>query len=261
VTAMDGSVPTVASAVVSPRPGGATTSLLEVRGLCVVYGPVVAVDDLSLSVGAGQAVAILGANGAGKSSALRTIGGLQRASAGEVHFDGARIERVGAENLVRRGLSMVTDTRDLFPRFTVAENLRMGAHSRAGRGFAGRRDDILELFPPLRRRLNSAAWTLSGGEQQMLALGRALVAQPRLLLLDEPSLGLAPLVVETIFAALAMIVASGTAILIVEQSTAAALRLSEFACVLRTGTVALAGPSALLREDPRVLDLYLGGGE
>ncbi|HWE61841.1 MAG TPA: ABC transporter ATP-binding protein [Chloroflexota bacterium] len=233
--------------------------LLDVRGLRVVYGAVVAVDDLSLRVGAGQAVAILGANGAGKSSTLRTIGGLQRAQAGTILFDGARIDRVPTADLVARGLSIVPDSRDLFPRFTVAENLRMGAHRRSSDRYIAHRDEVLSLFPALRRRLHAAAWQLSGGEQQMLALGRALLARPRLLLLDEPSLGLAPLLVETIFAALARIVAGGTAILLVEQSTAAALTLAEHAYVLRTGRVALEGPSAALRHDPRVLDLYLGG--
>ena len=235
--------------------------LLDVRGLRVVYGGITAVDSFSFTVGAGQAVAILGANGAGKSSTLRTVGGLQRPRAGEILFDGARIDRVDTADLVARGLSVVPDSKDLFPRFSVAENLRMGAHGRAARDYAARRDEVLELFPGLQRRLNAAAWQLSGGEQQMLALGRALLARPRLLLLDEPSLGLAPLVVEGIFGALAKIVAGGTAILLVEQTTAAALKLAGYAYVLRTGRLALEGSSAELRHDPRVLDLYLGGGD
>jgi branched-chain amino acid transport system ATP-binding protein len=161
-------------------------------------------------------------------------------------------------DLVQRGLSIVPDSKDLFPRFSVAENLRMGAHHRSKRDYLADRDEVLELFPALQRRLQAAAWQLSGGEQQMLALGRALMARPRLLLLDEPSLGLAPRLVETIFAALDQIVARGTAILLVEQSTAAALTLADYAYVLRTGRLALEGPSADLRHDPRVLDLYLG---
>ncbi len=251
---------TVASTSVM-GPAAGTAPLLQVRDLRVVYGAVTAVDSLSLSVGTGQAVAILGANGAGKSSTLRAIGGLQRPQAGEIVFDGGRIDRMPTADLVVRGLSVVPDSKDLFPRFSVAENLRMGAHRRSARGYAAERDDVLELFPALQRRLNAAAWQLSGGEQQMLALGRALLAKPRLLLLDEPSLGLAPLVVETIFAALARIVAAGTAILLVEQTTAAALKLASYAYVLRTGRVALEGTSAELRHDPRVLDLYLGGGD
>jgi len=251
------------SASASPAGVSPTTrpALLEVRGLRVLYGAVAAVDGLSLSVPAGQAVAVLGANGAGKSSTLRAVAGLQRSVAGEVFMDGEKLEQRRTETLVQRGLSLVTDTRDLFPRLSVAENLRMGALSLKARDFAPRRDEVLMLFPLLERRLGAAAWTLSGGEQQMLALGRALVARPRVLLLDEPSLGLAPLVVETIFAALAKIVAGGTSILLVEQTTVAALKLASYGYVLRTGRVALEGESAVLRGDPRVLDLYLGEGD
>jgi branched-chain amino acid transport system ATP-binding protein len=237
------------------------SALLAVRGLRVVYGAVTAVQDVSLQVAPGQAVAVLGSNGAGKSSTLRTIAGLQRPSAGEILFDGLQIGGWRTEKLVQRGLAVVTDTRDLFPRFSVAENLRMGALRRPSHQFAAARDEALDLFPALRRLLHRPAWTLSGGEQQMLALSRALLTRPRLLLLDEPSLGLAPLVVESIFAALARIVASGTAVLLVEQTTGAALQLAEYAYVLRTGRVALAGPSVTLRHDPRVLDLYLGSGD
>jgi branched-chain amino acid transport system ATP-binding protein len=220
-----------------------------------------AVQALTLTVPVGNAVAVLGANGAGKTSALRTIGGLQAPMSGEIWFSGARIDGVPAETLVRRGLAMVTDTRDLFPRFDVETNLKMGALRLRSRDWPDSRDQVLELFPPLRRLLGRSAWTLSGGEQQMLALGRALVTRPKMLLLDEPSLGLAPLVVETIFTALRSIVASGMTILLVEQSTAAALTLASYAYVLRTGTLALEGPAERLRQDPRVLDLYLGGPE
>jgi branched-chain amino acid transport system ATP-binding protein len=233
--------------------------LLEVHGLRVVYGRVTAVDGLSLYVGEGEAVAILGANGAGKSSTLRAIGGLQRPQAGEVLLDGVRVDRLSAAQLVDRGLSFVPDTKELFPRFTVAENLRMGARGRGRGEYARRRDEVLALFPALVRRLDAPAWQLSGGERQMLALGRALLARPRLLLLDEPSLGLAPQVVETIFAALATVVAQGTALLLVEQSTAGALGLASYVYVLRTGRLALEGRSAELRHDPRVVELYLGG--
>lgn len=235
------------------------TALLRVSDLHVSYGAVRAVESLSLSVAPGQAVAILGANGAGKSSTLRTIAGLQRARTGEIWLEGERIDRWSTERLVRRGLCLVPDTRDLFPRFSVAENLRMGGYCHAGRDFAARRAEVLALFPALERHLRRPAWTLSGGEQQMLALGRALLAQPRLLLLDEPSLGLAPLVVTAIFEALARIVARGTAILLVEQTTVAALGLVQYAYVMRNGRIALEGVSDSLRHDPRVLDLYLGG--
>jgi ABC-type branched-subunit amino acid transport system ATPase component/ABC-type branched-subunit amino acid transport system permease subunit len=251
--------PAAVTEVHAPVPAQPARTLLEVRGLCVQYGRVVALDDLSLRIEEGQAVAVLGANGAGKSSMLRTIGGLQRAEAGQIILDGERIERRSAAELVDRGLCLVPDTKELFPRFTVAENLRMGAHRRPSRDYDIRRDEVLALFPALQRRLNAPAWQLSGGERQMLALGRALLARPRLLLLDEPSLGLAPLVVESIFQALATIVARGTALLLVEQSTVGALKLAGYAYVLRTGRLALEGPSAELLHDPRVIDLYLGG--
>jgi branched-chain amino acid transport system ATP-binding protein len=241
-----------------PSPA-ARSPLLAVSGLQVAYGAVTAVHNVSLTVAAGQAVAVLGANGAGKSSALRAIAGLQRPSGGEVVLEGVRVTGWSTERLVRQGLALVTDTRDLFPRFSVRDNLRMGSHARPGQDFAAGCDQILELFPALGRLLRRPAWTLSGGEQQMLALGRALLTRPRLLLLDEPSLGLAPLLVEAIFAALARIVAAGTAVLLVEQTTAAALQLAEYAYVLRIGRVALEGPAGDLRHDPRVLDLYLGG--
>jgi branched-chain amino acid transport system ATP-binding protein len=247
--------PISAKANETPR---AVEPLLEVRGLQVVYGSVKAVDGVSLGVPAGGAVALLGANGAGKSSILRTIAGLQRPAGGEITFSGKRINRVGTADLVRRGLAIVPDSKDLFPRFTVTENLRMGAYSQRGRDFDTKRDEIVELFPALQRRMKSSAWQLSGGEQQMLALARALLSQPRLLILDEPSLGLAPMMVQSIFEALARIVAGGTAILLAEQSTAAALRLAGYGYVLRTGRVELDGPAAELARDPHVLDLYLG---
>jgi branched-chain amino acid transport system ATP-binding protein len=241
-----------------PSPA-AQQPLLAVNALQVAYGAVTAVNDVSLTVASGQAVAILGANGAGKSSALRAIAGLRRPSGGEVVLEGVRVTGWSAERLVRQGMALVTDTRDLFPRFSVRDNLRMGAHARPGHDFTVACEQVLDLFPALGRLLPRPAWTLSGGEQQMLALGRSLLTQPRLLLLDEPSLGLAPRLVETIFAALGRIVASGTAVLLVEQTTAAALALAEYAYVLRTGRVALEGPATDLRHDPRVLDLYLGG--
>ena len=236
-------------------------ALLAVRGLRVEYGAIVAVEDVALRVAERQVVTILGANGAGKTSTLRAIGGLLPPSRGEIWFDGRRIERVGAEDLLRRGLVTVTDSRDLFPRFSVAENLRMGAYSAPVREYTARRDDILDLFPGLQRLLKRPAWTLSGGEQQMLALGRALIARPRLLLLDEPSLGLAPLMVKAIFDALATIARAGTAMLLVEQVSAAALGLAEQAYVMRGGRIVLSGSSAAVRSDPRVLEAYLGGGD
>jgi branched-chain amino acid transport system ATP-binding protein len=236
-------------------------TLLEVRGLAVAYGAVLAVDDLSLRVERGSAVTILGANGAGKTSALRAIGGLLRTRRGEIWYDGQRIDGLGAESLARRGLVSVTDTRDLFPRFTVEENLRMGLYTAPAREYGRRRMEVLGLFPALERLARRPAWTLSGGEQQMLALSRALLLRPRLLLLDEPSLGLAPRLVESIFVALAEVARAGTALLLVEQVSASALALASHAYVMRSGRVVLAGPSSRVGADPRVVEAYLGGGD
>jgi len=233
--------------------------LLEARALRVEFGGVIAVDNLNLSVQAGQTVTILGANGAGKTSTLQAIGGLLRPRRGEIHFEGRRIEGMNTEELTRMGLVSVTDTRDLFPRFSVEENLRIGAFTLKNSEYLQRREEVLTLFPALRRLVGRPAWTLSGGEQQMLALGRAFVLRPRLLLLDEPSLGLAPRLVETIFAALAQVAEAGVALLLVEQVSAAALDLATYAYVLRAGTVVLEGPSASIRTDPRVIEAYLGG--
>jgi len=240
-------------------PAEAGLPFLDVRGLRVEFGGVIAVDDLSLYVRSGQTVTILGANGAGKTTTLRAIGGLLQARRGEIRFDGRRVDGTNAEDLARKGLVSVTDTRDLFPRFSVEENLRMGVITLKGGEYIRRRVEVLALFPVLERLLQRPAWTLSGGEQQMLALGRALLLRPRLLLLDEPSLGLAPQLVETIFAALARVAKSGTALLVVEQVSAAALAIADYAYVLRSGRVVLEGESASIRRDPRVVEAYLGG--
>jgi branched-chain amino acid transport system ATP-binding protein len=232
--------------------------LLEVRDLRIAYGSVIAVQGVSIRVPEGQRVALLGANGAGKSSILRTIAGLQRAAGGDISFAGRRINRTSTADLVYRGLTIVPDTKDLFPRFTVAENLKMGAFTHRVKSYSKKRDEIFALFPALERRLKASAWQLSGGEQQMLALGRALLAEPRLLILDEPSLGLAPMVVQMIFEALPRIAEAGASILIAEQSTAAVLSLADYGYVLKTGSVALEGSAADLANDPHVLDLYLG---
>jgi branched-chain amino acid transport system ATP-binding protein len=235
------------------------SALLEVRGLRVDYGPITAVQEVSLRVNQGAAVTILGANGAGKTSTLQAIGGILRPRQGEIWFDGRRIDRLGAEALVRQGLVSVTDTRDLFPHFTVDENLSVGAYTVHGRDLQARRDEVFALFPALGPLAKRPAWKLSGGEQQMLALGRALFLRPRLLLLDEPSLGLAPRLVHTIFGALAEVVGAGTTLLLVEQVTGLALDLANYAYVMRSGRVILEGPSAYLRSDPAVVAAYLGG--
>jgi len=230
--------------------------LLTVRGLILSFGGVRALDDVGLDVVKGSIAGLIGPNGAGKSSTLRAIAGLCRPSRSEVWLKDKRIDGWSTEKVAREGLSFVPDTRDLFPRLTVAENLRLGSIGLRGRDFASRRAEALLLFPALERLLSRQAWTHSGGEQQMLALARALLARPRLLLL-----GLAPLAVRAIFDALARVVASGTSLLVVEQTTAAALSVADYAYVIRNGRIALEGTSESLKDDPRVLDLYLGSEE
>lgn len=234
-------------------PGGA---VLEVEGLTVRYDHVVAVDDLSLHVGPGEAVALLGANGAGKTSTLHAISGLVR-SDGAVRFLGEPIDGRRPESIARLGLTHVPEGRHVFPNLTVHENLRLGRTGRSGRTDGFSEDGVYELFPalvPLRRR---GGWALSGGEQQMVAVGRALMAAPRLLLLDEPSLGLAPTVVEAVFGALREVV-SRVPVLLVEQNTTLALSMCSRAYVLSQGRVAVSGAAADLGDRAAMLESYLG---
>jgi branched-chain amino acid transport system ATP-binding protein len=243
-----------------PDPG--TAPLLAIEGLRVSYGPVAAVRGVSLAVRAGEVVALLGANGAGKSTLLRTISGLIRPRAGRVHLAGRAIDRLAPSRIVRLGIAHAPEGRRVFGSLSVADNLRLGAAARRERaGLVEERERLLDLFPILRERLRQAAGTLSGGEQQMLALARALMAKPRLLLLDEPSLGLAPLIVRAIFDALAGLKRVGVTMLLVEQNVAAALELADRAYVLRTGEIRLEGATAELRADPeRIAHAYLGTG-
>jgi branched-chain amino acid transport system ATP-binding protein len=244
------------------RPDPGTAPLLAVEGLRVSYGPVAAVRGVSLAVRAGEVVALLGANGAGKSTLLRTISGLIRPRAGRVHLAGRAIDRLAPTRIVRLGIAHAPEGRRVFGSLSVADNLRLGAAARRERaGLAEERERLLDLFPILRERLHQAAGTLSGGEQQMLALARALMAKPRLLLLDEPSLGLAPLMVRAIFGTLAGLKRDGVTMLLVEQNVAAALELADRAYVLRTGEIRLEGAAAELRADPeRIAHAYLGTG-
>jgi branched-chain amino acid transport system ATP-binding protein len=244
------------------RPDPGTAPLLAVEGLRVSYGPVAAVRGVSLAVRAGEVVALLGANGAGKSTLLRTISGLIRPRAGRVHLAGRAIDRLAPTRIVRLGIAHAPEGRRVFGSLSVADNLRLGAAARRERaGLAEERERLLDLFPILRERLHQAAGTLSGGEQQMLALARALMAKPRLLLLDEPSLGLAPLMVRAIFGTLASLKRDGVTMLLVEQNVAAALELADRAYVLRTGEIRLEGAAAELRADPeRIAHAYLGTG-
>ena len=233
--------------------------MLQVEGLRVSYGAVEAVKGLDLEVRAGEIVALIGANGAGKSTTLMTISGAVAPTAGRIRFLGTAIEGRPASEIVRLGIAHVPEGRRIFKRFTVMENLRVGAIARKDRGgIEASLDEIFEYFPVLRDRREQPGGTLSGGEQQMLAIGRALMAQPKLLLLDEPSLGLAPLMVERIFGIIRSIHRSGTTMLLVEQNARTALALADRAYVVETGRIVLSGPSSALLDDPKVRTAYLG---
>jgi len=235
-------------------------ALLEVEGLVARYGRITALGGISLTIEAGEIVTLLGANGAGKTTTLRTISGLMTAAAGSVRFDGVDITKLPAERIVRAGIGHAPEGRRVFPRMTVRENLFLGAYTRsAKREIADDTERILTTFPRLRERLDQRAATLSGGEQQMLAIGRALMSRPRLLLLDEPSLGLAPLLIQTIFEVIADIRSRGTAVLLVEQNARAALAVASRGYVLELGRIALEGASAELLADDAVAAAYLGG--
>ena len=232
--------------------------LLEVTGLRAGYGAGEVLHGIDLTVAEGGVTALLGANGAGKTTTLRAICGMIRRS-GEVRLGGERIDAAATEAIARRGVAHVPDGRGTFMELTVAENLRLGAYARRDGGVAADTSRMMQHFPALAPRLRQQAGTLSGGEQQMLAIARALLSRPRLLLLDEPSFGLAPLVVRQIFAILAQIRAeSGIGILLVEQNASLALALADRASILEAGAIALTGPAADLARDDQVLRAYLG---
>jgi len=232
--------------------------LLEVTGLHAGYGAGEVLHGLDFAVEAGGVTALLGANGAGKTTTLRAICGmLQRR--GEIRFEGARIDALATEDIARRGIAHVPDGRGTFTDLTVEENLRLGAYVRRDAAVAGDVAHMLDLFPVLRERLRQQAGTLSGGEQQMLAIARALLLRPKLLLLDEPSFGLAPLVVQQMFGVLARIRAeSRIGILLVEQNAALAIDFADQACILESGRIALAGVAASIGADEQVRRVYLG---
>ena len=233
--------------------------ILAVKKLCVDYGAVRAVDGLSLSVPRGKTVCLIGANGAGKTSTLKAISALLP-HGGSVHFQGADLAGVPPHQLVQRGLVQCPEGRGVLAGLTVAENLDLGAYTRRDKaGVSADLDHVLGVFPRLKERLKQKAGTLSGGEQQMLAMGRALMAKPRLLLLDEPSLGLAPQVAELILDTVERICAEGVSVLLVEQNANAALAISHYAYVLETGRLVLEGPAAQVATDERVKKAYLGG--
>ncbi len=232
--------------------------LLEIADLHVHYGKIEAIAGISLTVEAGEIVTLIGANGAGKTTTLKTISGLRRPSGGTIRFFGRDITGVAGHQRVRLGLSQAPEGRGIFPGMTVQENLEMGAYARSRRNKSSRLDDMLALFPQLAQRRYQQGGTLSGGEQQMLAIGRALMAEPKLLLLDEPSMGLAPLIVAQIFSILREINESGTTILLVEQNAVQALGLSDRAYVLETGRIVASGRASALLDDPAVRSAYLG---
>jgi branched-chain amino acid transport system ATP-binding protein len=234
--------------------------MLEVSGLEVRYGAIRAVRGVSLSVRAGELAVLLGANGAGKSSTLKAIAGALRPSGGRITLGGTEMPYGWPERMVRLGAAMVPETRDIFPDLTVAENLKLGAFIRRHdpAGMAEDHARVVNLFPVLGERAGQPAGTLSGGEQQMLAIGRALMSRPRLLLLDEPSLGLAPAIIERIFALIAELKRTGLTILLVEQNAAQALAIADRAYVLRLGQVAASGPAAEIRAATDLKALYLG---
>jgi branched-chain amino acid transport system ATP-binding protein len=233
--------------------------MLEVRGIETFYGNIPALRGISIAVPAGSVVAILGANGAGKTTLMKTIAGVLRPRSGTVSFLGEEIAGLPSHKIVRRGISLVPEGRAILSRMTVRENLEMGAFTRRDAKKALQdMDRVMERFPVLKERSGQLAGSLSGGEQQMLAIARALMSAPKLLLLDEPTLGLAPLVVADIFAIIREINATGTTILLVEQNVRQALKDSSYAYVFETGKIALSGPSKELLQEPRIKASYLG---
>ena len=234
-------------------------SLLELRGVNAYYGNIHALKGVSLTVEEGEIVTLIGANGAGKSTTLKTISGLLRPRTGEVHFAGKRIDGLRADQVVSLGITQSPEGRRIFPRMSVRENLEMGAFQRKkGPELNADFERVLGLFPRLRDRLVQAGGTLSGGEQQMLAIGRALMARPKLILLDEPSMGLAPILVEQIFDIVQSINAQGTTVLLVEQNALMALGLAQRGYIMQTGEIVLADDAASLATNPEVMKAYLG---
>jgi branched-chain amino acid transport system ATP-binding protein len=236
--------------------------LLELHELSAAYGAVEALKGLSLQVGEGEIVALLGSNGAGKSTTLRTISGLMKPKAGRVLFDGQDIGGMHPESIVRLGVAHVPEGRRVFPGLTVKENIMLGASNR--RGVARRQletevDEMFELFPEIRRFSGALGWTLSGGQQQMVAVARGLMSKPRLLLLDEPSLGLAPLIVQQVFRIIARIRERGTTVLLVEQNARTALSVADRGYVLETGRLIIEGKPDTLWNNEEVRAAYLGG--
>ena len=236
-----------------------TDALLEVRNLESFYGPIMAIRGVSLDVRAGSTVAVLGANGAGKTTLLRTISGIIDPEKGEIRLAGESIECGAPDRIVRKGLVHVPEGREVFPLLSVAENLAMGAYTRRDADVAGDMDSVFAYFPALKRRFRQPAGTLSGGEQQMLAIARGLMARPRIMLLDEPSLGLSPIMVRDIFVIIRRLnLERGVTILLVEQNARMALEIADFGYVMETGQVVMEGSAERLGRSPDIQEFYLG---
>ena len=234
-------------------------ALLEVKDLVVSYGAIKAVQGISFEVNAGELVTLIGANGAGKSTIMKAISGLVRPQSGSITFDGKPIHTLPSHKIVQLGLCQVPEGRQIFPKMSVQENLDMGAYTRPGQDCTPELDAAFEMFPVLRDRRRQMAGTLSGGEQQMLAMARAMMGKPKVLMLDEPSLGLAPLIVQDIFEMLKRIRSAGTTILLVEQNARMALGISDRGYVMETGRLVLSGTGEQLLNNDRVVEFFLGG--
>ena len=243
----------------APEPAAAAgTPMLEVRDLRVAYGKIEAVKGITFDVRAGEVVTLIGTNGAGKTTTLRTLSGLLRPIGGAVLFEGERIDHMPAHEIVRRGVAHSPEGRRIFPRMTIASNLELGAYTRNDSAIRQDMDRVYALFPVLGERRTQAAGTLSGGEQQMLAMGRALMSKPRLLMLDEPSMGLSPIMMEVIFSTVRELAEQGTTILLVEQNAQAALSLADRGYVIETGRMVLSGSGGDLLGNDEVRKAYLG---
>ena len=234
-------------------------ALLDVENLHVFYGKIHALRGVSLALGKDQIVTLIGANGAGKSTTLRAISGILAATEGEIYYDGVPLRDLPAHRIVGKGIVHVPEGRRIFSRLTVADNLRVGAFQVTDKKWIAQTEErVLAMFPPIRARLKQVSGTLSGGEQQMLAIARGLMSNPRVLLLDEPSMGLAPILVQQIFDTIIDIRKSGIAVLLVEQNAFLALQIADYGYVLETGEIALQGTGAELLENPHVKEAYLG---
>jgi len=251
---------TTADTASAPTAGRQGDPMLVVDDISVYYGNIAAVKGLSVKVHPGEIVTLIGSNGAGKSTTLRAISGLLKPRTGAIEFEGSKISGIQGHEIVKAGICQSPEGRRIFPRMTVSENLDLGAFLRNDKeGIEADRQRVLELFPRLADRITQKAGTMSGGEQQMLAVARALMGSPKLLLLDEPSMGLAPVLVDLIFDTIETIREQGTTVLVVEQNALAALRIADYAYVLESGVLKLEGPAAPMAQDDEIVRAYLGG--